>query len=328
MTFVNHGRLADALGQIRHPTNGTVQAAEDRRYSGLSSRCRRGSKVSPTPSLPDAQTLLDLLPDAVCVVDADGHFVYVSAAFEALFGHTRAQAIGLPMESLIHPDDVQATRKAAARVMAGRPLPNFRNRYRHLQGHYVHVQWSARWLPQHGVRLAVAHEVGDLRQREEALEFQALHDALTGLPNRTHLMQELANRIECARTSQGAFCVLYLDLDGFKQANDRHGHDIGDRLLCEVSERLRGGLCTGDFIARLGGDEFVILLAECPRIDSARQIATHLQALLADIRIYGEHSGLAASIGIACHPEDGLSPGELLKASDHRMYLDKAGRHR
>lgn len=278
------------------------------------------------PQLPSAAVLLDLLPDAICVVDPDGRFMYVSSAFESLFGWPPGQIVGTSMESLIHPDDLPATRHAAAQVMAGQPLPNYRNRYRHRLGHYVDVQWSARWLPQHGIRLAVAHEVGRLREREQALEHQAMHDPLTALPNRAHLMQELARRIDAAAANGPALSLLYLDLDGFKATNDRHGHETGDRVLVRVAERLRSGVREHDFIARLGGDEFVILLRDCHGADKAQAVAHALQALLTAPDPDDQAPGLGASIGIAHHPVDGRSAGELLQAADHRMYLAKGER--
>ena len=276
--------------------------------------------------LPPADVLLDLLPDAVCVVDMDGRFVHVSAAFEALFGLRRDEVVGRSIEDLVHPDDLEATRHSVARVVAGEPVPNYRNRYRHRDGHYVHVQWSARYVPEYGVRVGVAHEVSHLHQREAALEHQALHDPLTGLPNRIHLQRELEARLDRAGSGGPPLALLYLDLDGFKEANDRYGHQAGDRLLVLFGERLRRQLRRGDFVARLGGDEFVVLLGDCAGPIQAQAVANAMEVVLA-----GCEDGpvrLEASIGIACHPQDGRSASALLQAADHRMYLTKAVRGR
>lgn len=276
--------------------------------------------------LPPADILLDLLPDAVCVVDMQGRFVYVSAAFEALFGLRREEVMGRNLEQLVHPDDLDATRHAVRQVVAGQPLPNYRNRYLHREGHYVHVQWSARYIPEYDVRVAVAHEVSHLHQREAALEHQALHDPLTGLPNRTHLSRELDARLARAEGGGPALALLYLDLDGFKDANDRYGHHAGDRLLVLVGERLRGQLRRGDFVARHGGDEFVILLGDCSSAVQAQAVANALEAALGQCEEGPVR--LQASVGIACYPLDGRSAAALLQAADHRMYLTKALRGR
>lgn len=276
--------------------------------------------------LPSHQELLDLLPDAVCVVDGSGQFLYVSAAFESLFGHSPHDVVGASMESLIHPDDLNRTRHAAEQVMAGQPLPNYRNRYRHRDGHYVDVQWSARWAGSHGVRVAVAHEVGRLRAREQELEFQALHDPLTGLPNRAHLLQELATRISRAASGGPAVGLLFLDLDGFKAANDRFGHEAGDRLLCRIAQRMRAGLRDRDFIARMGGDEFVVVLWDCDNAEKAATVSRALERMLLGTPDDPAPLNVGVSIGVAHHPADGNTAGELLTAADRRMYLTKGTR--
>lgn len=271
--------------------------------------------------LPPADVLLDLLPDPVCVVDVQGRFLQVSAAFQTLFGHAPQSVLGQSMESLIHPDDLESTRRAAAQVMDNRPIPHFRNRYRHRDGHYIHVQWSARWLPEHAVRIAVAHEVGALQARESALAFQALHDPLTGLPNRAHLMAELSRRLEQARTGGPGLALLYLDVDGLKQTNDRLGHAAGDRLLCQVADILHRAVRHQDVIARIGGDEFVVLLADCRKPAQAIILRDHLKMALQLEPGQGCRTG--ASIGVSLFPVDGEDPDILLQAADARMYNDK-----
>lgn len=279
------------------------------------------------PKLPPFPELIDLLPDAVCVVDPDSRFLFVSASFQRIFGYTPDEALGLRAFDLIHPDDRAATIESAERIMAGELQRHHRNRYIHKDGHVVDVQWSAQWLPDYGVRIASAREVTELRRAEEELEHRAGHDSLTGLPNRHRLQRELQFAITHAMQTGEGLAVLYLDLDGFKEINDRGGHDAGDHVLREVAQRLPTGLRQRDLVARIGGDEFVVLLPGCRDAAAARTIADGLCARLRQpYSLHGDSLNLDASVGIACFPADGSEPGELLACADRKMYAAKRQR--
>lgn len=273
-----------------------------------------------TPKLPPLSAVLDLLPDAVCIVDAEGRFLFVSASFQRIFGYAPAEILGTRAFDLVHPDDREATMQQAQRVMAGEFERHFRNRYIHKDGHAVDVLWSAHWLPEYGVRIGVAREAGELRRAERELEYRANHDALTGLPNRHRLQLELQHATGHAARMAGSLALLYIDLDGFKAVNDRGGHDAGDRVLREVAQRLLQGVRQGDLVGRMGGDEFVVLLPGCGEA-AAGIIAESLRARLRqDFPAPDAGVHLDASIGIACFPEDGSAPDALLAHADRAMY--------
>jgi diguanylate cyclase (GGDEF)-like protein/PAS domain S-box-containing protein len=276
--------------------------------------------------LPPLAEVLDLMPDAVCVVDTEGRLLFVNASFERILGYAPDEVLGRPIFDLVHPDDRAATTRQAEQVMAGTLQRHFRNRYVHKDGHSVDIQWSARWLPDHGVRIGVGREVTELRRAERELEHYASHDPFTGLPNRRQLQNELRSAIAHAAATGDGIAVLYLDLDGFKEVNDRGGHNAGDRLLREVAQRLQQGLRQGDLVARFGGDEFVALLPSCCRAEAAR-IADGLRAGLSPP--YTLPDGpfqLDASVGIACFPTDGSDPEALIAHADRAMYAAKRNR--
>ncbi|RAN81769.1 diguanylate cyclase [Bacillus sp. SRB_336] len=277
--------------------------------------------------LPPLAEVLDLLPDAACVVSAEGHILYVSSSFERIFGYTAAEVLGRRIFDLVHPDDRATTVEQAARVTDGALQHHFRNRYVHKDGHTVDIQWSARWVPEYGVRIGVAHEVTELRRAERELEFRASHDPLTGLSNRHRLQCELQYAIAHAMQTHDGLAVLYLDLDGFKEVNDRGGHDAGDRLLREVAQRLQQGLRKGDLVARVGGDEFVAVLPGCRDAEAARAIADGLRSRLSPpFTLPDGLFRLDASVGIACFPTDGTDPDGLLAQADRGMYAAKRRR--
>jgi len=231
----------------------------------------------------------------------------------------------VPLEDV--PDDRAATVQQAKQVMDGRPQRHFRNRYVHKDGHSVDIQWSTHWLPEYGVRVGVAREASELRRAERELEHRASHDPLTGLPNRHRLQHELQQAIAHASHTGGGLALLYLDLDGFKAANDRSGHIVGDRILREVAERLQEGLRHSDLVARMGGDEFVVLLPGCSDSDAARAIADGLRARLHPPYALSDGTiQLDASVGIACFPDDGTDPDALLAHADRSMYAAKRQR--
>lgn len=139
------------------------------------------------PNRPELAEVLDLLLDAVCVVDAAGCFVYVSAAAEQIFGYRPEEMIGRPMIGFVAPEDRERTQSAAAQVMGGEPLPSFENHYLHRLGHRVPVMWSARWSAEHGMRIAVAHDVSEKRRAER------LQHALFALSEAAHETGDVAS---------------------------------------------------------------------------------------------------------------------------------------
>ena len=433
-------------------------------------------------------SLTDLLLDAVCMVDADGRFVFVSAACVRIFGYTQQEMIGMQMLDLVAPADRARTLAAARAIMDGHAQTHFENRYLRKDGRLAHIMWSARWSPADQLRVAVARDITPLKQAQakqaalyaisEAMhatedlpsllrrilhiigehlpvrsltlqlqdehgtqapischggdsatptaapaaplasllcdevlrsgrtlllqtgqlaglpmalqqaaralssywlavplhssrgsigvlamqsdqdgaacteqdqdllqfvakqlstaierkqlhtqmQYMAMHDELTRLPNRRLFHDRLYTAFVRAHRQQGRLSLLFLDLNNFKLVNDRHGHACGDLLLQTVAVRMRDCMRESDTLARMGGDEFVVLLENNAMPADVRLIEQKIHAALAAPLHLGDGQQLqiAVSIGVAHYPDDGDTMQQLLRHADHAMYLAKS----
>lgn len=455
------------------------------------------SNVSILPRHPLESTIrarldhvLDMLVDAVCIVDPAGYFVYASAACEQIFGYSPQEMIGRQKIDMIHPDDRERTAEIVKRIMNGAHDPHFETRWIRKDGSVAHIMWSERWSPQDGVRIAVARDISEQKRSEavqnallkiseaahtatdlvdlfrhihaiidsllpaknffvalydkesEAISFPyfvdehdstppklsldsgsltgqiirsgeallltpeaaqaippkvgmvmgrkaldwlgvplathertigalvvqsysgetrytaedkqllqfvsaqvataierkqtetrlrhiAQHDALTDLPNRKLFGERLQAALAHASGKNETPALLYIDLDHFKCINDTLGHDVGDRLLQEVAERINGCVGGSSTVARMGGDEFVVLLTG---LTKPRQAAIVAEKILASLYWPFETlegpMAITASIGISLYHGRGDAQ-QLLREADNAMYAaKKAGGNR
>ena len=427
---------------------------------------------------------MDLLLDAVCIVDAEGRYLYVSAAFESIFGYKPEEVLGRRMIEFVHPDDRERTLQTADGIMGGNVERHFENRYIRKDGRIVHIMWSARWSEAEQARVAVARDISD-RKRDESmrqaahaisdathkaasldellheihaivaqllpaancfvalydaqkdelsfplylgeehaapqpqsldsgflcaevirsgrplwvtperrapgvldcrdvgadalywlgvplqgrggmvgalvvrsyapaveyseqdmrmlqflsiqvaaaierkqvfdrLEHAALYDPLTELPNRRLFHDRLQTAMLQSRRDRSCLALLYLDLDRFKEVNDRFGHLIGDLLLQEVARRIKGCVRESDTVGRIGGDEFLILLPGIQVPQDAQVVAETLRTMLAKPYVLdGYELETCPSIGIAFYPEHGEDYRQLMRCADEAMYSAK-----
>jgi diguanylate cyclase (GGDEF)-like protein len=169
-----------------------------------------------------------------------------------------------------------------------------------------------------------------MAEQSRLQEEKALHDSLTGLPNRRLLADRIETTMQYARRHRQMMAVMYMDLDGFKQVNDQYGHACGDSLLKEIAVRLRSVARQEDTVARIGGDEFIMVLSEISRVeDVARPAATILSLLQAPVDINGVSVKVSGSIGISFYPKDAEDPEALIARADEALYSAKhAGKNR
>jgi len=265
--------------------------------------------------------LFEMTSDLLATISLDGHFTLLNPAWEHLLGWTLEELRVRPIRELVHPDDVEQT---LGEMLDGdghvTELEDLTTRYRHRDGSWRWLLWSARrdgdtWY-------AAAKDVTDRMW----LERQALHDPLTHLPNRMLLMDRARQALARLHRHRGhsVVAMLFVDLDKFKAVNDNLGHDVGDRLLVSVSERLGELMRDSDTVARLGGDEFVILVEDIENESEALALAERvLDALEVPFPLGSAEVAMLASVGIAVARNADSDPETMLREADVAMYRAK-----
>jgi diguanylate cyclase (GGDEF)-like protein/PAS domain S-box-containing protein len=258
--------------------------------------------------------------------------IYFSPRWKAMLGWDD-QITETPQSWLgrIHPDDLLQVQAELDEHLTGLK-PHFESEYR-----LLHQDGSYRWMRCRGLALRDSNhqpyriagslmDITEYRQVQEQIRYDALHDAMTGLPNRTLMMDRLQQAINRAkRRPHYLFAVLFLDLDRFKVVNDSLGHLAGDQLLTGIADRLRFCLRAEDTVARIGGDEFAILVEDIQGVDYAIALAERIQQELSlPFNLDGHEVFTTASIGISLQAEDIQRPDDLLREADTAMYHAKS----
>ena len=280
----------------------------------------------------DQQVMLE--SDLVGIVKLqDRKSVWHNRALERMFGYEEGELLGAPAQQL-YADDASFQAFGAEAYPQLRAGGRFRTQQqmRRKDGSLIWVDMAGVELPgSGGMTLWMLLDITQSKAHEARMERAALHDALTGLPNRLLLADRLRHAIHGAERSGHVFALAYLDLNGFKQINDSHGHDAGDEVLKAVAARLQAGLRASDTVARLGGDEFVVLLTPAQAPAEAEPVLGRLlDALSEPITLSsGAQVAVGSSLGLAHYPGDGRTPDALMRHADEAMFTNKrAGRSR
>jgi diguanylate cyclase (GGDEF)-like protein/PAS domain S-box-containing protein len=275
-------------------------------------------------------------PLGMSLVSTDLRYLEVNRALCEIHGRSRAELLGMTVDELTHPDDHDVTQTVRRNTLgAERAARSFEKRYLRADGRVVLVVANTSLVrsPQ-GRPLYFFSQVEDiterrateeqLAQRERQQRHAALHDALTGLPNRTLALDHIAQALRRRAGRGTTVAVLLLDLDRFKVINDSLGHAAGDELLLAVAPRLRDAMRGGDTVARLGGDEFVVVCEGVDgshgAIDLARRLAETVREPV--VLRSGEHF-VSASVGIAVAASPDDTPESLVRDADAAMYRAK-----
>ena len=274
--------------------------------------------------------------EPIATVTLDRVILEVNRAFELMLGYTRDELIGTNLADYLTPESIETSMKARKRELAGETTgPIYEQEFIARDGHAVILEVSRRVIVENGRPVAVQGICRDITERKQAEldlrrlselnRHQALHDHLTGLPNRGSFGQQVEHAIGVADKDGSQLAVLLMDLDRFKEINDTLGHRYGDLLLVELARRLESVLRRSDTVARLGGDEFGILVRQLSAedVDLEQALERILAALEQPFQVDGLPLHVEASIGIARFPAHGHDVDLLLQRADVAMYLAK-----
>ncbi len=267
--------------------------------------------------------------EGIMITDSNNLIVTVNQAFSQITGYTEDEVVG----------------KSPRMLSSGRQNKEF---YSELwstllaKGHWKGEIWNRRkdgeiipkWFSINTVRdqsnqvvnyVAIFSDISERKHAEEKIDFLAYHDALTNLPNRVLLRDRFAHAKAAAIRDHSGIAMMFVDLDNFKRINDSFGHQVGDQLLIQVVERIRGLVRQTDTICRQGGDEFIVLLPDMLDPQVATRITQDiLDAISAPLSLGGHTVSVSASVGIALFPSDGDDFDTLMKSADAAMYDAKA----
>lgn len=275
---------------------------------------------------------LGLLNEVVVELTRDGELAFLSEHWAKLLAadpQRNADFLGHPFLSFVKKHDRSLLEQRLDALLQGeRDIVTLRFRMQRDDDleHWVEGKFARHH--QHGevqgIR-GVLRDVTEAYVQEKRISHMAMHDALTGLPNRTYLDARINEAIERSSSSATKFALLFIDLDNFKRINDLHGHKAGDQLLVSVSKVLRAGLRATDVLARWGGDEFVVLLPFLGHTGVVRRIASELMGgLQADLEKQYRDTFVTVSIGIAVYPDDAQSAETLLVQADKALFYAKS----
>lgn len=277
-------------------------------------------------------SIIDNVIEGIILIDARGVVVMFNQAAEAIFGYRAEEVLGQNVSMLMPSphreahDDYLARymRTGEARIVGRRRRVLGQRKNGEIFPMFVGVTEVA--MPEGVNFIGLVRDLTTEEAMRARIEHLAWHDALTGLANRASVWQTLEEWL----AADARFTLLFLDLDGFKQVNDRHGHAIGDEVLRAAAGRLRGALSREDVVGRIGGDEFVVLLRGSSDGERAMAIADRLvEELSRPIVVEGTAHGIGVSIGVALSDRSGIGAEVLMGAADAAMYRAKeAGRGR
>jgi diguanylate cyclase (GGDEF)-like protein/PAS domain S-box-containing protein len=268
---------------------------------------------------------------AIAITDARGKIEYVNSKYERLTGYSAAEATGQPPGHLHIEMPIELYRELQETVGRGREWSGeYLNRKKNGETFWERVSVAPIVAETGQIThvIAVKEDISDRKRQEELLSYQASHDALTNLPNRSLALDRLEQAIARAERARQRVGILFIDLDHFKDVNDTLGHEYGDQLLQMVAERLVRCLRSSDTVARLGGDEFLVILPELDRPERCEPLARKLLgALESSFPIAGQEILISASIGCTVYPDDGEDSSSLLRNADIAMYgIKREGR--
>ena len=272
--------------------------------------------------------LVENSTDAIALLDPTGKLLWVGPSTERVLGYTEAESIGQNALDLVHRDhrrDVEERMQILMRAPRASVSGTFRARAK--DGRWLWLEMIGTNLldePAVGAIVANYRDVSERKKVEEEMKHQALHDTLTGLPNRNLYQDRLGLALAHARRHGRPLAVMFVDLDLFKLINDNLGHVVGDRLLQEVGQRIVECVRSSDTVARVGGDEFIVIIEELETSEVAVDVADKILEQVGRPYLIDDHQlHVTASVGISVFPNDSDDGDTLTRNADKAMYRAK-----
>ncbi|AAZ24666.1 sensor domain-containing diguanylate cyclase [Colwellia psychrerythraea] len=270
----------------------------------------------------------DYVFDAIVVTDLQGFIIDWNKGSETLYGYSKEQAIGQPVNMLHVPGDTEHITSEVISAVENQGKWTGEIRMLHKDGH---IGWiESMCVPIYGENyqmvgaLGINRDITKRKKETERLEHLAHYDQLTKVPNRYLLLDRLTHLITQSKRNNYKFALVFIDVDKFKLINDTKGHLFGDQVLMEIALRLKKSIRNSDTVARFGGDEFVILFESISnKNDVSIMIETLTQELKTELIVNGINIEINCSIGIAIFPDDGTTIDTLIATADKAMYKTK-----
>jgi len=320
ITRVGRGDRSAKLPVLHHDELGMVSAVFNRMQNQLEATETRIRAVT------------NSVADAIITIDERGVIDTVNPAAEKLFGYTARELLGKNISMLMPEPERNNHNEFIARYLHTGDT-KILGMTRELAGQRkddsvfpMEVAISEMKMDDSHYFIGIMRDITERKEHIAQLEYQALHDSLTGLPNRTLLADRLDQAIRTANRERKQLALIIMDLDHFKEINDSLGHENGDRVLQDVAHRMKKVLRNSDTVARLGGDEFAVLLPSTD-VERASQLSAKLLYVLEQpFELDGHTFLMGASIGISLFPDHGSDVNTLMRRADVAMYVAKRSR--
>jgi len=275
-----------------------------------------------------ASIVLSDIRDGIMVTNTKNEIVLVNKAFSKVTGYSEDEVIGCNPNILnsAHHDDSFFIEMWETINQTGQWKGEIWDKRKSGEVYLEFLSISAIKNAEGNIEhyVAVFTDINEKRKTEQQLDRAALYDVLTDLPNRNQTIHYLQNKINTSRRNHKLLAAVMLDLDDFKSTNDKFGHDLGDRLLVVIAQRLKRLIRSTDMVGRLGGDEFAIILSDLNNFDEVEQMTNRINSLVASsITVDGKNYKLTTSLGITVFPFDDADAEMLLRHADQAMYKAK-----